>query len=112
MGCPMWAKSDEGDGGSMSPFFIPAPMAAFGMIIAFMFGALIGAGMVKKRMMMARMYGGGMHEGGMHGGSWKQGKMMHHHHHGWGMPSCREQHEAWPEKSAEDQPTGLGEMPE
>ena len=70
-------------------FFIPIPMAMFGVIVSFMFGATLGSMISRRSMMMGGMHGGGMHGGWKHGG-WKMGGMGHHHH-GEGPPcTCAE----------------------
>ena len=94
----------HGHGGSdvQGMFCIPAPMAAFGAIVAFMFGAMIGVMVGKKQhMMRGGMMGGPMMRGGMMGGGmmgkgmWmKHGGMAAHHHHGHGGPCmCEEEEE-------------------
>lgn len=85
-------------GGSMPPLFIPAPMAIFGTIVAFMFGFTVGSMMGRTQMMMRQsmMTGGGM--GGSHK-PWKghgRGMGASHHHHGPGAPACKKQHGHWP----------------
>jgi hypothetical protein len=76
-------------------FFIPIPMAMFGVIVSFMFGATIGA-MIGKKCSggSGEMKWGGHRGGHAHGPggwghkmAWKQA-MMEHHHHGMG-PACR-----------------------
>jgi len=60
----------------MQIFYVPIPMAMFGVLIAFMFGATCGTMWGKKQGMM----GGGRH----HRMGWQRG----HHHHGRGTPAC------------------------
>ncbi len=109
MGCPMM-RSHSGPGtgaastpGWPSPLFVPAPMAAFGVLIALMFGMTLGMLIGSKRAKHAE--GGELAHGHGHGpwqhggpGSWQgkgwQGKPwmrggMPHHHHGTGGPPCR-----------------------
>lgn len=78
---------------------VPAPMAMFGAIMAFLVGVMIGVMVDKKR----NMHGGPMMAGGppwMRGKPpWMSGKAgtdMSHHHHGFGMPACCESHGEWP----------------
>jgi hypothetical protein len=104
---------------------IPIPMAMFGMIVSFMFGATIGSAIARKHAMMSdgeyppmmwkhRMGMGGMGMG-MHGmGKHRMGMGMMHHHHGDG-PACR--CDAWPEPEAVEaerrpEPEPYAEMPE
>lgn len=63
---------------------IPAPMAFFGILAAFIFGATVGVMASKKHEMMGGKGGWGMHGPGMRGKRW----MKSHHHHGYGMPPC------------------------
>jgi hypothetical protein len=67
--------------------FVPLPMAMFGMMTAFVCGAMFGAMVSHKRRMM--MHGG-------HGGPIMHGGMKSHHHHGEGSPACCEPHGDWP----------------
>lgn len=60
---------------------IPAPMAGFGVVIAFMFGMTMGTLMGRKTAGMTGMMSHSPH-GRMHG-------MLRHHHHGFGTPACR-----------------------
>lgn len=60
----------------MRMFYVPIPMAMFGVLIAFMFGATLGTMWGRKQGMM----GGGRH----HRMGWRRG----HHHHGYGMAAC------------------------
>ena len=75
--------------GGMGMFFIPIPMAAFGMCVAFMFGATVGMLWGKKHMMMA----GGKQRMGWHKGP--------HHHHGEGTSACWERHTQMQEAPSE-----------
>jgi hypothetical protein len=72
-----WMGGNQGAVGGPPVMFLPAPMAFFGVLVAFMFGAVMGALLGKKKMMMM---------GAMGGKRW--GKGMHHHH-GFGMAPCR-----------------------
>jgi hypothetical protein len=68
---------------------VPLPMAMFGVVVAFMFGATLGMVMGRKREMMMRT--------GCEGGKpWMHRGMKRHHHHGDGSPACRESHDDWP----------------
>lgn len=68
---------------------VPLPMMVFGMMAAFMFGAMFGAMMGRRRQMM--MHGGYGKPWMMHGG------MRGHHHHGEGSPACCcDPHSDWP----------------
>jgi hypothetical protein len=109
MGCP--GKHEHGgDFQGMGVFCIPAPMAAFGAIIAFMCGAMMGVMMARKQHMMMRggMMGGPMIGGGMMMGKgmpWKRAGMHGHHHHGYGGPPCTCMQE-------QEESTGEGEAAE
>jgi len=85
----------EGDSPSMPCMrvpLIPLPIALFGTVVAFMFGATLGIAVSRRREMMMQ---GGMH-GEMHGGKpWMHRGMKPHHHHGHGTPACCEQHDEW-----------------
>lgn len=76
---------------------VPAPMAFFGMFVAFMFGMMLGA----KKSMAMRGMGMGMGHGG---------KMMGmHHHHGYGAQPCGCGQAAQAEQDREqDRPEGGG----
>jgi hypothetical protein len=96
----------KGTAGFKDIFFIPIPMAMFGMCVAFMFGATIGLLVGKKHRRGAYETGPWMHEKGwMHhrgwgpgmGTGWKGWKGGGHHHHGFGTPPCYESHEDLPE---------------
>jgi hypothetical protein len=66
---------------------VPLPMAMFGMVIAFVCGAMLGTMMSHKRGMM--MQGG-------HSGRMMHGGMKGHHHHGEGSAACCcEPHGEW-----------------
>jgi len=66
-----------GGQGWQSPFFVPVPMAVFGVLIAFMFGRSMGE------------TGHGDWSAGMgRGKPWMKGGMRHHHHHGAGTTAC------------------------
>jgi len=88
-------KGSEGDAPSMMMVpMVPLPMAVFGVIVAFMFGATLGMMMGRKReMVMAR----GNWQGGR---PWMRHGMKHHHHHGEGSPACCESHSDWPATEA------------
>ena len=79
-----------GGHGAMPLLFIPIPMAMFGMLTAFMFGATLGMLMGRKHSMM----GGPGHRMMM----WKKGM---HHHHGMGGP-CMMAHGEMPEMQGEE----------
>jgi len=70
-------------GTDMPAFFIPIPMAFFGVLISFMFGFTVGSMAGKKQAMSFA-------------GSWRKHAMgpggMGHHHHGEGTPACRKWH--------------------
>lgn len=83
-GGPPWARG----GGGMQAFFIPIPMAFFGVVISFMFGFTIGSMVGRKH---AAIEGGGWRKHAM------GGMGMGHHHHGNGAPPCRVWHEGWPQ---------------
>jgi hypothetical protein len=122
MGSPMQGHTWHGPGGVMAPLYLPIPMAIFGVVVSFMFGATLGMKWASKRSMMGGMpMGGHMPMGpmGMGSKSWMHGGMcgpkpgmmmggmmgdkggmpgpwmaaMAHHHHGNGAPGCCEQHE-------------------
>lgn len=117
MGSPM-IHSHQGFGShGMSPMmamFVPIPMAIFGVIVAFMFGATLGMKVGEKRSAAAgpKMHGpwgGPMPMGGPK--PWMKGPMMmgrapwmggmpHHHHHG-GAPCMCEHPEA---EASEEKP--------
>ena len=84
---------------------VPAPMAFFGMVVAFMLGMMFG---MKKSMAMRGM--GMEHAGkmGMHGGMGMYGgKMgMHHHHHGFGAAECGCGHGREPDAGEQQGPEG------
>lgn len=81
----------------MQIFFIPIPMAMFGMCVAFMFGATIGTIWGKKHGMATNGGRGWMHyKGWKQGMGWKKWGMGHHHH-GYGSPPCCELHESVPD---------------
>ncbi len=86
MGHPMMHHpSHSGSEDWTRMFFIPIPMAMFGVLTAFMFGASLGAMLGRKHAAMGTSGHGMM--------AWKHpmgmGTMgMGHHHHGAG-PSCR-----------------------
>lgn len=89
----------------MSPFFLPVPMAIFGVIVAFMFGVLIGSAASRRRAIMSGGWSGGMHDKhSKHG-------IRGHHHHGYGAPACREWHDDWPAKTMDSdaEPGGTDE---
>jgi hypothetical protein len=85
-------------------FFLPAPMAMFGAVVAFMLGIMVGVMVDKKRSMHGQgmtpgrpMMGGGppwMHMKPPWMGA-KPGMATSHHHHGFGMPECCETHGDW-----------------
>jgi hypothetical protein len=77
--------------------FVPLPMAMFGAVVAFMFGATVGVTICRKRDMMMH---GGMH----HQKHWMQPGMRSHHHHGEGAPACREWHGEAPSPESPTQP--------
>ena len=90
-------------------FLLPAPMAMFGAVVAFMLGVMLGMLIDKKRV----AHGGPMAPGRpvMAGGppwmrmrppwaSGRPGMSTSHHHHGFGMPECCESHGEWPQPSA------------
>jgi hypothetical protein len=84
--------------GSQSPFFVPVPMAMFGVLIAFMFGMTLGMMKGSKRQVEGASHDhkGWMGHGGHgewpgghgHGKPWRKGGKSHHHHHGAGTPAC------------------------
>ena len=96
------ASAGPASGFGQPPFMsVPAPMAVFGAIIAFMFGMTLGMKLAEKRR------GGAMPmrcgpSAGMHGhamsGPWDHrpgmGPVPPHHHHGKGAPPCSEEHSA------------------
>ena len=98
-----WGSEGTGSGccEGMSPFFLPVPMAIFGVVVAFMFGVLVGSAVSRKRaMMMSGGWSGGMHSKHIRG----------HHHHGHGALACRERHDDWPRTTVVDaEPGGNGE---
>ena len=69
---------------------IPAPMAFFGMIVAFMFGMMIGSMVSKKH---ATMQGDRR---------WRKRGTGSHHHHGYGAPMCCEPHSQWPSAECQE----------
>jgi hypothetical protein len=78
MGHHMMGSSDECcDSGWSGMFCVPIPMAMFGMLVACMFGATMGAMMSRK---------GAMRHGKMGSHGWRHRGM--HHHHGDSMPAC------------------------
>ena len=92
MGHSMMHHSSQGNGEDWTRiFFIPLPMAMFGVLVSFMFGATIGSMMARKHAMMGPGMMGWKHRMGMHKG-------MRHHHHGDG-PACR--CSDWPEQLEE-----------
>lgn len=62
-----------------SPMVVPAPLAFFGVLVAYMLGMMIGIMMGKKAMLVT-------------GGHGKHMKMKHHHHHALGDGPCGKKH--------------------
>jgi hypothetical protein len=104
MGHPMNHHHGGGKHGAGMPpvFAIPFPMAMFGMLTAFMFGANMGAMMGRK---MAVMNPAGSEHDAM---AWKRKvaafqAMKGHHHHGDGPAcTCRDWHAEKAEPEAEE----------
>ena len=103
MGHPMHHDGGHGHGGGMPPMFaIPIPMAMFGMLTAFMFGANVGMMMGRKHPMMEG------HGGGPDPMAWKHKMarlkaMKNHHHHGDGSACmCHERGGEPAEREAEE----------
>ncbi|HSK47740.1 MAG TPA: hypothetical protein VLA05_07035 [Coriobacteriia bacterium] len=83
MGHPMmekmhWEGGNYGGGGP-SPMLLPAPMAFFGTLVAFMLGMMLGMMSGKKSVLMTSA---------IHKKAWK----ARHHHHGWGEGPCDQKH--------------------
>jgi hypothetical protein len=89
-------KMDSSCCTSQSIPLVPLPMAVLGMMMALMFGMIMG----RKREMMMHGGQGGMMKHGSQGGMMMHGSKKHHHHHGDGAACCCEQPGDRPEPEA------------
>ena len=118
MGHPMMNHPGHEHGQDWSRMFlIPIPMAMFGVLISFMFGAVVGHAMARKHAPMGPGVPGPMGRGEHFGPmAWKHGMGMRmgmgagmgmgirHHHHGDGPACCCSEPPEHPAEPAGEEP--------